>query len=75
MLNHKSEIVTVTALQLDRIKQVLMVGDFVAVITIPYNDVPTSMNIKRMADTVLLIHSKLKPEYSMKESAWVIDAS
>lgn len=75
ILNHKSEIVKVTALQLERIKKSLIVGDFVAVITIPYKDVPANMNIKKVADVVLFVHSKLKPEYSMQESAWVVDAS
>lgn len=75
ILNHKSKIMTVTALQLERIKKPLMVGDFVAVIAIPYSDVPVSMNIKTTAEVVLFIHSKLKPEYSMKESAWAIEAS
>lgn len=75
ILNHKSEIVKVTALQLERIKKSLIVGDFVAVIAIPYKDVPANMNIKKVADVVLFVHSKLKPEYSMQESAWVVDAS
>lgn len=73
VLNQASQSMLVEAFQLVRIKGALKIGDFVAVIKVPHNELPDSLNIKGVSGTVMLIHTKLKPELSIKESLWGIE--